>query len=137
MSTDMKNGEWGLSNDAIVLSNDLQVGNAQHRLNAVIQSKTSQKFIVLFGSPREAFQKFDTGKKRTMEQRITIAGTEISPKECCIIRHAMNDYTNSQVGTEQYGYPRHDDLVASVYLKHKEFFGLVNAKKSEAHHFSM
>lgn len=135
MSADMKNGEWGLSNDAIVVSNDLQVGNAQHRLNAIVQSKTSQKFIVLFGSPREAFQKFDTGKKRTMEQRITIAGTEISPKECCIIRHAMNDYANSQVGTVQFGYPRHDDMVAQVYLKHKEFLSLVNARKSEGSSF--
>jgi|TARA_Y100000033_G_scaffold29498_1_gene28042 hypothetical protein len=135
LSTDMKNGEWGLSNDAIVISNDLQVGNAQHRLNAVIQSKTSQKFIVLFGSPKEAFQKFDTGKKRTMEQRITIAGTEISPKECCIIRHAMNDYANAQVGTEQFAYSRHDDLVATVYLKHKEFLDLINARKSSGSSF--
>ena len=135
MSADMKNGDWGLYNDAIVISNDVQVGNAQHRLNAVVQSKTSQKFIVLFGSPKEAFQKFDTGKKRTMEQRITIAGTEISQKECCIIRHAMNDYSNPAVGTVQYGYARHDALVANVFLKHKEFLTLVNAKKPKGSSF--
>lgn len=129
MSADMKNGEWGLSNDAIVVSSDLQIGNAQHRLNAVVQSNTSQKFIVLFGSPKEAFQKFDTGKKRTMEQRITISGTEVSQKECCIIRHSMNDYANPGVGTVQYGYQRHDNLVAATYRKHKEFLTLVHAKQ--------
>lgn len=129
MSADMKSGQWGLSNDAIVVSDCLQVGNAQHRLNAVIRSKTAQKFIVLFGSPKEAFQKFDTGKKRTMEQRITISGIEISMKECCIIRHAMNDYENPSVGTVQFGYPRHDSLVAQTYKKHKHFLNIVGATK--------
>jgi len=129
LSADMKNGEWTLSNDAIVVSNELQVGNAQHRLNAVVQSKTKQKFLVLFGSTRETFTKFDTGKKRTMEQRITIAGTEISLKECAVIRHAMNDYSSPGVGTVQFGYPRHDALVEKVFLKHKQFLTLTNAKK--------
>ena len=129
MSSDMKNGNWSLSNDAIVLSDGLQVGNAQHRLNAVIRSNTAQKFIVLFGSPKEAFQKFDTGKKRTMEQRITISGVEISQKECCIIRHTMNDYESPGVGTMQYGYQRHDDLVAETYKKHKQFLRLIGANK--------
>ena len=135
MSSDMKNGEWGLSNDAIVVSDCLQVGNAQHRLNAVIRSNTAQKFIVLFGSPKEAFQKFDTGKKRTMEQRITISGIEISMKECCIIRHAMNDYENPSVGTVQYGYPRHDTLVAETYKKHKYFLNIVGATKPKGSAF--
>lgn len=129
LASDMRNGEWGLSNDAIVLSKDLEVGNAQHRLNAIIQSRTSQKFLILFGSPRDSFNKFDTGMKRTMEQRITISGTEISTKECCIVRHAMNDYSHPQVGTVQYGYQRHDALVASTFLKHKQFLELVNAKQ--------
>lgn len=129
LSADMRAGDWGLSNDAIVLSEDFQLGNAQHRLNAVVNSGTSQRFIVLFGSPKEAFQKFDTGRKRTMEQRITISGIDISQKECAIIRHAMNSYTHPSVGTVQYGYQRHDELVAQTFLKHKEFLQLVNAHK--------
>ena len=129
-ATDMKNGEWILSNDAIVVSKDLQVGNAQHRLQAVIESGTTQRFIVLFGSDSEAFTKFDTGKKRTMEQRITIAGTPISQKECSIIRHAMNSYTDPQrTGTQEFAFPRHDTRVAKFYLMHKQFLRATHAYK--------
>ena len=128
-ATDMKNGEWILSNDAIVLSDDMQVGNAQHRLQAVIQSGTTQRFIVLFGSDKGDFQKLDTGKKRTMEQRITISGIPISQKECSIVRHAMNDYTHPHCGTVEFGYQRHDAAVAEIYLKHKEFLKATNAQK--------
>jgi len=135
LATDMKNGEWALTNDAIVVSQDLETGNAQHRLHAIIESKTTQRFLVLFGVAKETFQKFDTGKKRTMEQRITIGGTNISGKECSVIRHSMNAYTHPQIGTVEFGYPKHDEFVAAAYLKHKEFLTLTNSKSRKGSSF--
>ena len=135
LAADMRNGEWNLSNDAIVISKDLELGNAQHRLSAIIESQTTQRFIVLFGASRKAFQKFDTGKKRTMEQRITIAGINISAKECAVIRHAMNSFTYPYTGTVEFGYPKLDKYVAEYYLKHKEFLTMTNAKTARCSSF--
>ena len=128
-ATDMTNGQWALSNDALVISSHGELGNCQHRLQAVIESGTTQKFIILYGVDKKTFQKFDVGRKRTMEQRITISGVNISIKECAIIRHAMNDYTNSALGTAQYGDLRFDELVKSYYLKHQQFLKLTDAHK--------
>lgn len=135
LAADMRNGEWELSNDAIVVSEDLEMGNAQHRLSAIIESQTTQRFVVLFGASREAFQKFDTGRKRTMEQRITIAGINISAKECAVTRHAMNSFTYPHTGTVEFGYSKHDKLVAEFYVKHKEFLTATNSKVSRGSSF--
>ena len=126
-ATDMVNGEWVLSNDALVISNDGQLGNCQHRLQAVIESGTTQKFLVLYGVDKKTFLKFDVGQKRTMDQRITISGVNITVKECAIIRHAMNDYVHTAIGTAQYSEPRFDELVKKYYLMHKQFLELSNA----------
>ena len=121
LATEMKEGRWTLSADALAISDTGQLGNGQHRLNAIVQSGTTQPFVVIGNIPESTFQKFDTGKTRTMDQRITIAGESVTAKECSVIRHAMNAYTFPQLGTVEFGYSKYDELVKENYLKHKEF----------------
>lgn len=128
LSADMSSGLWQISNDAICVDRDGRMINGQHRLNAVKRSGTTQRFVFLWDLAPEAAQLIDVGKKRTMHERITISGTKITVKECAVIRHAMSDYSRSGVGTVQFGYTRHDDIVKQYYLKHSEFLQAMNAK---------
>lgn len=121
LSADMRDGFWGLSNDAIVVDVSGRIINAQHRLEAVIKSGTTQKFILLWGVAKETAEAIDVGKKRAMHERITISGTKISLKECAVLRNAMNDYSSVALGTSQYHQVRHDSVVEASYKKHSDF----------------
>ena len=121
LSADMRDGFWGLSNDAIVVDVSGRIINAQHRLEAIIKSGTTQKFILLWDVPRQTAEAIDVGKKRAMHERITVSGTKMSLKECAVIRNAMNDYTSVSLGTAQFGMTRHDGIVAHMYSKHSYF----------------
>lgn len=48
-ATDMLSGRWTLTNDAITFDNLGTLTNGQHRLNAIIKSKTSQYMAVMCG----------------------------------------------------------------------------------------
>lgn len=135
MVADMNSGLWRLSNDAICVDINGRIMNGQHRLSAVEQSGTTQQFLFLWDLPSETAQFIDVGKKRTMHERITVSGARITVKECAIIRHAMSDYSSSGVGTVQFGYSRHDDIVKEYFLKHSEFLEIMNAKAMQGSAF--
>ena len=131
LASDMKEGRWSLVRDAITISQKGFLVNGQHRLEAVIESGTTQSFIFFFGATDEAVQLLDIGRKRTMEQRITISGIRITARECAATRAAMNTYEHRSLGSLEYSQPNHDSLVADTYLKHKEFLRLTSAHKSK------
>jgi hypothetical protein len=60
----MKRGEWGFSESAICFMADGGVINGQHRLWAVIQSETSQRFIIAEGFERADIHYMDDSFKR-------------------------------------------------------------------------
>lgn len=128
MSADMSSGLWRLSNDAICIDRLGRIINGQHRLTAIERSGTTQRFLFLWDLDPETAQFIDVGKKRSMHERITVSGARITVKECAIIRHAMCDYSSAGVGTVQFGYSRHDDIVKEYFLKHSEFLKSMNAK---------
>lgn len=135
LATEMREGRWKLGNDAITVDAEGRLVNGQHRLNAVVQSKTSQLFLFLVGVDAETAQILDIGKKRSMDQRITVSGVRITPKECAVIRHAMNDYSIGATGTMQYGYARYDELVKEIYLRHSEFLRETKAQRQRGSAF--
>ena len=132
LSADMRDGYWGLSNDAIVVDVSGRIINAQHRLEAVIKSGTTQKFILLWDVPQQTAEKIDVGKKRAMHERITVSGTRISLKECAVIRNAMNDYTSVNLGTAQFTENRHDAIVQEMYSRHSWFLKEIGAESMSA-----
>jgi len=129
MAADMKSGLWVLSNDAVCIDENGCMINAAHRMNAVKLSGTTQRFVVVWNMPFSTAQKLDVGRKRTMHERITIAGTRMTIKECAITRHAMNAYAKAALGTVEYAYNRHDALVEKYYRLHSEFLRSMNAKQ--------
>jgi len=70
----MKAGKWTLSPQPIVLSSDLTMVDGQHRMEAVVQSGTSQWFMFT-KVPDDSFsQAIDRGRSRTHGDILEMAG---------------------------------------------------------------
>jgi len=124
----MVNGDWTISTDCIGFDNHGRLINGQHRLTAVVQSETTQPFIVVRNLPSSVAQVLDLGKKRMMHERLTIAGNYMNINVCSVVRNTLTNYTSNFVGTVQYTDPNHDNFVYKIYTKHSEFFDLLAEK---------
>lgn len=65
LAQEMLAGNWQVNGQAIVISDDEDVLDGQHRLMAIIESGLSVKSLVVYGISREAFKTIDTGAVRT------------------------------------------------------------------------
>jgi len=73
---DMKNGRWAQDITAIVFDTNGNLVNGQHRLNAVIQSNTTQRFYVLEGVAPQSIERMDQGISRTTADQLAIKGVK-------------------------------------------------------------
>lgn len=65
LSGEITSGNWQVNGQAIVISDDEQVLDGQHRLMAVIESGMSIQSLVVYGISSDAFKTIDTGAVRT------------------------------------------------------------------------
>lgn len=72
---DMRTGAWTQCTAPIVFYENGDIADGQHRLWAIIESNTTQKFMVVRNLPREAGLNIDTGASRTLVDNARISGT--------------------------------------------------------------
>lgn len=72
----MRRGNWLLTNDDICFDAQGWMINGHHRMHAVIESGTTQKFGVKRGLDADAFRYMDVGAKRGLSDVLEIIGTE-------------------------------------------------------------
>jgi len=72
----MKNGEWKLTGEPIILSSEGTLLNGQHRLNACINADKPFESLVVSGIPAENFQFLDAGKSRDAADVFHIEGVD-------------------------------------------------------------
>lgn len=77
LARDMSAGKW-IIGDPIKLDNNGSLIDGQHRLLAVIKSKTSQYFLILSGYLPESKQVLDTGLRRSAANIGQILGKDIT-----------------------------------------------------------
>jgi hypothetical protein len=65
LSGEITDGNWQVNGQAIVISDNEQVLDGQHRLLAVIESGMAIQSLVVYGISPEAFRTIDTGAVRT------------------------------------------------------------------------
>ena len=68
----MKKGEWQFDGSPIRFDLDGNIVDGQHRLWAVIESDTTQKFVVITGLQKKTFATIDTGKSRSFADVLSI-----------------------------------------------------------------
>lgn len=73
---DMKAGNWTQCLDPIAFYADGDIANGQHRLWAIVESETTQEFIVIRNFPRDAGLNIDTQIGRTIVDNARISGAD-------------------------------------------------------------
>lgn len=71
---DMRRGKWIFNGEPLQFDTDGQLMNGQHRLNAVVNSETTQQFLIVTGLPEEAHEGMDSGKPRSPGDVLTLSG---------------------------------------------------------------
>lgn len=75
-AADMKAGRWTQCVDPIAFYKDGDLADGQHRLYALVESNTSQRFIIVRGLERVDGLNIDTGLGRTVVDNARISGAD-------------------------------------------------------------
>jgi hypothetical protein len=89
LARDMVAGRWALTPQGIVLDEDGNVLDGQHRLAAVAKANVPVEFWITEGWPRDTFRHLDGGRGRTMADRLSIDGSANSTQLAAIARQAF------------------------------------------------
>jgi len=76
-AADMLKGNWTECTDPITFYEDGEIADGQHRLFAIIESNTTQTFIVARELPRDAGLNIDTGLPRSLIDNAKISGKDL------------------------------------------------------------
>jgi hypothetical protein len=71
---DMANGNWRTTHQGIAFDADGNLRDGQHRMAAIVRSGVTVRMLIVKGIPREGFGVMDTGRGRTMADRLQIEG---------------------------------------------------------------
>lgn len=93
----MMSDKWVIGNDAIVFDHGGQLVNGQHRLSAVVKSKTTQVFVVIEGVDPEDQNIMDAGMARRAGQQLHIAGWKNGSTVASISRVLLRWNTGSML----------------------------------------
>jgi hypothetical protein len=74
----MRKGEWHFDGSPVRFDTDGNVIDGQHRLWAVIESDTTQRFLVIDGLGKDTFATIDTGKSRSFGDILSIDHPNLS-----------------------------------------------------------
>lgn len=76
LAGEIKNGNWQINGQAIVIAEDEQVLDGQHRLLAIIEAGVAIKTMVVYGISAAAFSTIDTGAVRTSADALCLHFSE-------------------------------------------------------------
>lgn len=90
LAEQMRTGAWQMAYDPIRISVTNVLLDGQHRLRAIVESGTSQQMLVIRGLPDETFTIMDTGRIRTANDVLTIAGITHGRGTAALVRMIIN-----------------------------------------------
>lgn len=71
----IENGQWKLNGESIIISNDGEILDGQHRLSAVVKTGKSIGSLLVSGIDKNVFDTIDTGKARSAADVLYIMKT--------------------------------------------------------------
>lgn len=124
LTKDMREGKFVYNGESIVLDENGDLMDGQHRLMAIVLSGTSQKMLVAKGVPRAAMKTIDRGEARTVADWLKIRGftNYTTCAQAAHILYAFEDGALHRIGSTGRFHPsdadavlaRHPGLVDSV-----------------------
>ena len=76
LSNEMRNGNWMFDGQPVRFAEGGRLLDGQHRLSAVVESETTQSFLIVTGIDPETFKVMDTGKNRSASDVFSIEGID-------------------------------------------------------------
>lgn len=116
---------WKLCTDAIAFDTKGVLINGQHRLMAVIESGTTQPFIVAFNFPEESKESCDLGKKRQLHEIMTIGGYDISQTHAGICKFLLTPWDQS--GTIEPDHDLHRNRIKRIHMMVNEKISFIES----------
>jgi hypothetical protein len=86
---DMTLGRWIFDGSPIRFADDGVLLDGAHRLNAIVKSGTTQRFLVVVGIAKKAQDVMDTGAKRLIGDQLQLRGFENARQVAAIARLCM------------------------------------------------
>ena len=90
LADQMKKGDWRMDGSPIRVAKSGRLLDGQHRLQAIINSNTSQDMLMVYGLDESVFATIDTGKNRTASDTLFIANVKDAPVTAAIVRMILN-----------------------------------------------
>jgi hypothetical protein len=85
----MSNGLWQFNGETIKICKNGDLVDGQHRLLAVIQSNTNQRFVLVTGLEWDSFSTIDTGRKRTAADTLGLTNIKNSAITASLCRYIL------------------------------------------------
>jgi hypothetical protein len=107
ISTDIKNGNWRLNGEAIIISDDGQLNDGQHRLLAVGIAELPIETVLFFGASRDSRYTVDMGTARNTGHYLSMEGVKnsnnIASAAKLLLQWKRNAHTHAEhiAGTKQ------------------------------------
>lgn len=92
----MIQGDWKISESIIAFDDKGNLVNGQHRLAAIVKSKTTQHFFVARGIPHDMVATFDQGRNRTASDTLKFIGLDY-PRNFLEWARSIDNYQNGSV----------------------------------------
>lgn len=75
LANEMANGYWKMNGESIIISDQQDVLDGQHRLEACVRSGVPLRTLLVVGVPRSVFETIDIGRGRTIYDILSINAT--------------------------------------------------------------
>ncbi len=111
----MRAHAWKLCSDSIAFDVDGVLINGQHRLMAVIESGMTQPFLVANNFPAGSKEACDIGKKRQLNEIMTIGGYEINQTHAAVCRFLLTPW--QQAGAIEVDHELHRNRIKRLHMQ--------------------
>lgn len=133
----MRQGKWQFNGEPIIIGEDGSLIDGQHRLKAIIDSKSTQEMIVVKGVSKTAYQTIDIGKKRTGADALATHNKDYRKNSAVIAAavHNVKEFDEDGKWRDERGKRcSHDELISFVegnkgLLRSVEFTASLNGAK--------
>lgn len=93
-AADMKAGKWRLTGQPIIFDSENHLIDGQHRLWAVVQSRTEVPMLVVYGVDPDAIHSIDVGRSRPIGTVLALLGVQNANRTVAVVRqiaYAVNN----------------------------------------------
>jgi hypothetical protein len=115
----MKRGHWPLTHQGIAFDWNGVLRDGQHRLQAIIDADTAMYQWVCRGIDPQAACVLDSGKPRSLRDRIRIAGFEMDRRGAAIANTLWSVYKSQELGMESW--PTDSCIDTEQFLRFAKF----------------